>query len=206
MTRTTADQASSLGPLSAAELVRRWWRPAAVVVLLALAIGWRIVRADVGAPPNLELVTAASFAAALLLRNRVAALVPLLAAVASDLWLGNTSILWFVWGTWAVIGVAAVLLPRWSGGRRYVAALGFGVGGSLFFYLATNAGVWFLGRGRWYADSWDGLMASYVAGLPFLRTMLLGNLVLVPAAALVVTLVERWERTRSLAARAAPAA
>ena len=194
-----------LGDLSWGDLARRWWRPAVVVVLMTFAIVWRLVRADIGAPPNLELVTAAAFAAALLLRNRVAAFVPLAVTIVSDLVLGNSSVLWFVWGTWALIGLSAVLLPRWTGGRRYVAALGFGVGGSLFFYLATNFGVWFLGRGSWYADSFDGLMASYVAGLPFLRTMLLGNLVLVPAAAGVVTLVERWERTRTLAATPATA-
>ncbi|WP_454300243.1 DUF6580 family putative transport protein [Salana multivorans] len=194
-----------LGDLSWGDLARRWWRPAVVVVLMTFAIVWRLVRADIGAPPNLELVTAAAFAAALLLRNRVAAFVPLAVTIVSDLVLGNSSVLWFVWATWAVIGLSAVLLPRWTGGRRYVAALGFGVGGSLFFYLATNFGVWFLGRGSWYADSFDGLMASYVAGLPFLRTMLLGNLVLVPAAAGVVTLVERWERTRALAATPATA-
>lgn len=204
--RVTGGGSERLGSLAFGELARRWWRPATVALLMAVAIGWRLVRSDLGAPPNLELVTAAAFAGALLLRNRVAAFVPLVVAIASDLVLGNTSVLWFVWGTWAVIGLASVLLPRWTGGRRYVAALGFGVGGSLFFYLTTNAGVWFLGRGRWYADGVDGLMASYVAGLPFLRTMLLGNLVLVPAAAGVVTLVERWERTHALATRPAPTA
>jgi hypothetical protein len=41
-----------------------------------------------------------------------------------------------------------------------------------------------------------------VAGLPFLRTMLLGNVVLVPLAAVVASLVERAE----LGASTAPAA
>lgn len=199
---TTHDGAARLGPLTLRELGHRWWRPALAVLLVLLAVGWRILRADLGAPPNLELVTAATFGAALLLRHRVAALVPLAIAVVSDLVLGNVAVLWFVWSAWAVLGLAAAWLPRWRGGRRYVAALGFGVGGSLFFYLWTNLGVWFLGRGTWYPDSWDGLAASYVAGLPFLRTMLLGNLVLVPMAAAVVSLVERWERTHALAGRA----
>lgn len=182
-----------VGALTLRELGQAWWRPAAVVLLMALAIGWRLVRTDLGAPPNLEFMTASTFAAALLLRHRVAALVPLLVAVASDLVLGNTAVLWFVWGAWAMIGLAAVVLPRWRGRRRYIAALGFGLGGSVFFYLLTNAGVWLLGRGAWYSDSLDGLAASYVAGLPFLRTMLIGNLLLVPALAVVVSLAERWE-------------
>ena len=51
-------------------VVTRWWRPALVVGLAALAVVWRLVRADLGAPPNLELVTASTFGATILLRSR----------------------------------------------------------------------------------------------------------------------------------------
>ena len=75
-----------------------------------------------------------------------------------------------------------------------------GVGGSLWFFAWTNFGVWLMDG--LYPSTLDGLLASYVAGLPFLRTMLLGNLVLVPLAAVVASLVERAE----LSAMTAPAA
>jgi len=177
------------------DLAHRWWRVAVVVALLALAVVWRLVKDDLGAPPNLELSTAATFAAALLLRNRAAAAGPIVVAIVSDLALGNTSILAFTWSAWAVIGVVAVLLPRYrSGWKRYATALGLGVGGSLWFFLWTNFGVWVVSDGSWYPRTLGGLMDSYVAGLPFLRPMLVGNLVLVPLAAGVVTLVERLER------------
>ncbi|MEK8228802.1 DUF6580 family putative transport protein [Oerskovia sp. M15] len=58
---------------------------------------------------------------------------------------------------------------------------GLGIGGSLWFFVWTNFGTWFQGRGVWYPAGLDGLVASYVAGLPFLRTMLIGNLVLLPS-------------------------
>jgi len=193
------DARDVLSRLSWRDLAHRWWRVAAVVALLALAVVWRLVKDDLGAPPNLELATAASFAAALLLRNRAAAAAPIVVAVVSDLALGNTSILVFTWSAWAVIGVASVLLPRFRGGRhggwkRYATALGFGVGSSLWFFLWTNFGVWLMGDGAWYPHTAGGLVDCYVAGLPFLRPMLVGNLVLVPLAAGVVTLVERLER------------
>ena len=180
--------------LTAPELLRRWWRPAVVVLVVGAAVVWRLVKDDLGAPPNLELSTAAAFLAALLLRNRLAALAPLAVVAVSDLMLGNSEVLLFTWTAWALIGLAALWTRHTRGARRFVAALGFGVGGTLFFYLWTNFGVWLQGRGTFYPAGADGLAASYVAGLPFLRPMLLGNLLLLPATVLVVGLVERIER------------
>lgn len=184
----------ALRDLTLTELAHRWWRPALAVAVVALAVGWRLVRADLGAPPNLELVTAATFFAAVILRHRAAVLVPFAAAAVSDALLGNTSILIFTWTAWAVIGLGALLVRRTTGLRRLGAAVGLGVGGSVWFFLWTNFGVWVQSRGTFYAPGVDGLLASYVAGLPFFRTMLLGNLVLVPLAAAAVALVERTER------------
>jgi hypothetical protein len=193
------DARDVLSRLSWRDLAHRWWRVAIVVALLVGAVVWRLVKDDLGAPPNLELATAATFAGALLLRNRAAAVAPLVVAVVSDLVLGNTSILVFTWSAWAVTGVAAVLLPRFRGGRhggwkRYATAFGFGVGSSVWFFLWTNFGVWVVSDGSWYPRTVGGLVDCYVAGLPFARPMLVGNLVLVPLAAGLVTLVERLER------------
>ena len=195
-----------LRDLALRDLALRWWRPALAVAALALAVVWRLVRADLGAPPNLELLTASAFLAAGLLRHRSAALVPLVAVAVSDVLMGNSAILLFTWSAWAVIGLGSLLTRRVRvGWRRYAAALGFGAGGTIVFYLWTNFGVWLQWRGTFFGDGWDGLVQSYVAGLPFLRTQLLGNLALVPAAAAVVVLVERLERTRVTAAQVAPA-
>ncbi|MFC8921621.1 DUF6580 family putative transport protein [Cellulosimicrobium sp. NPDC057127] len=180
-------------------LLRRWWRPALVVGLVLLAVVWRLVRADLGAPPNLELVTAATFAATLLLRSRWAFVVPLAVTVVSDVVLGNTTIALFTWSAWLVVGLGSLLARDTSGWRRVGAGAAFGVAGSLWFFLWTNFGVWLQSRGTWYAPGVDGLVASYVAGLPFLRTMLLGNLVLVPLVAAGTLLVDRLETSRGLA-------
>ncbi|MBL0886563.1 DUF6580 family putative transport protein [Myceligenerans indicum] len=190
----SAVDAAPARDLTLAELARRWWRPALAVAVVALAVVWRLVRADLGAPPNLELITAATFFTAVILRHRAAVLVPFAAAAVSDALLGNTSILVFTWTAWAVIGAGALLVRRSAGWRRLGAAFGLGVGGSIWFFLWTNFGVWLQARGTFYAPGLDGLLASYVAGLPFFRTMLLGNLVLVPLAAAAAALVERAER------------
>ena len=186
--------------MEARDLLTRWWRPAIAVAFVALAIVFRLVREEIGAPPNLELVTSAAFVAAVLVRHRLAFLAPLVVAVVSDLALGNTSIALFTWSAWLVIGLGALLTRGTSGWGRVGAAAGLGVGGSLWFFLWTNFGVWFQGRGVWYPAGLDGLVASYVAGLPFLRTMLVGNLVLLPVVAAGTLLVERLERSRGLVA------
>jgi hypothetical protein len=189
---------STTPDLTPADLRERWWRPAVAVLLVVAAVVWRIVKDDLGAPPNLELSTAAAFAAAALLRHRAAMLAPLVVVMVSDVVLSNSAILVFTWTAWAVIGVASWWTRRAAGGTRFVVALGFGVGSTLWFYLWTNLGVWLQGRGTFYPAGLDGLAASYIAGLPFLRPMLLGNLVLLPVAAGVVALVERLERAHSL--------
>ena len=181
--------------LTVRELAHRWWRPTTVVLALAAAVVWRLVAPELGAPPNLEIATAATFLAVLLLRNRWAAVVPFAVVAVSDAVLGNTQIMWFTWSAWAVVGVGAILARHLRGPGRYAAALGVGVGGSLWFFAWTNFGVWLLDG--LYPSTLDGLLASYVAGLPFLRTMLLGNLVLVPFAALLAGLVERAETAAS---------
>ena len=54
--------------------------------------------------------------------------------------------------------------------RIGAAAVGAGIG----FYLTTNAAVWFFGSS--YPPTAEGLLASYAAGLPFLKWTLAGNL------------------------------
>ena len=184
----------------------RWWRVALVVALALLAVVWRLVREDLGAPANLELVTAATFAATILLRSRWAFVVPLAVTVVSDVVLGNTAIALFTWSAWLVVGLGSLLAGRTTGWRRVGAGALFGVAGSLWFFAWTNLGVWLQGRGVWYPAGVDGLVASYVSGLPFLRTMLLGNLVLVPLVAAGTLLVDRLEASHGLAATAVRAA
>jgi CHASE2 domain-containing sensor protein len=45
---------------------------------------------------------------------------------------------------------------------------------SILFFLVTNFAVW--AASSWYPPTPEGLIASYVAGLPFLRNMFIGDL------------------------------
>jgi len=46
--------------------------------------------------------------------------------------------------------------------------------GSTIFFLLTNAAVW--GFGGYYPRTGAGLMSAYVAGLPFFRNTVIGDL------------------------------
>jgi hypothetical protein len=159
----------------------RGWLAASALV--ATAVTWRVVNWHYGLAPNLELVTASTLVAATFLTRRAAVGVPLAIMVGSDLIIGNSPILLFTWSAFALIGLAGLVLRRWvkQPSKLLVMSLGAGLGGSVFFFLYTNFGVWLLGDGTMYAKTWAGLVQCYVMGLPFYRTMLLGNMVLVPA-------------------------
>jgi hypothetical protein len=118
-------------------------------------------------------VVAASLFAGMVLRSKALALaVPVVAMLASDLVLG--------WHDWRVMCVvyAALILPAALGliGRRYraiVVLLPLALGSSLLFFAASNFAVWaFSGM---YPHGAGGLLACYVAALPFLRDTLTGD-------------------------------
>lgn len=128
-------------------------------------------------PPNLSPVHGALLYAGARLRGPGAVLYPLVLLAASDLVLltavygrdlnaGHA----FVWlGFAAVTGVGRGLRGRARPAPIVAAALG----GPVVFYLVSNFGVWL--EGLLYPRTASGLMACYVAGLPFLRNSLIGT-------------------------------
>lgn len=141
--------------------------------------------------PNFAPMTAAALFGAAYLPKRYALLIPLAAAAISDYLLlyispfsqqvfnfsriqplgamvnGTTA---WVWGSFMISGLLGLLLRKNPGVLRIGSVT---VLASLQFYLITNFGVWAAGA---YARNLSGLGASYVAGLPFLRWTLLGDL------------------------------
>jgi hypothetical protein len=109
--------------------------------------------------------------------RRVAFAVPLIAMFVSDLVLAAT-----VYGFSALKGIPivylafglTVLLGRLLGPRCSALRVGSAsVGAAVLFYLVTNFGVW--ARGILYPPTWEGLVACYVAAIPFLCNAILGN-------------------------------
>lgn len=152
--------------------------------LIIIGIGERVIF-DLG--PNIELVTLSSLLASCYLGFPYAVIVPLAIMSISDILIGNTMIFIFTWSAYIFIGLAGLLLRRFqnSGFRLPLLTLPAAFTSSLFFYLWTNFGVWLQG---WYPPTLQGLITSYVMGLPFFKLNLWGNLLLVPLGFMTVEL------------------
>lgn len=165
-----------------------------IILASALIVLGIVGRMTLLSYPNIETLMAVSILAGTLLGWRWGAVVSLFSVIGSDMMIGNTAILLYTWSAWLAIGAVSAVAHRrhgktevWSGALRNT---GLGVAGTLFFYLWTNFGVWHIGG--LYPHTVDGLVLSYVNGLPFLRNQLLGNLLIVPGLSLVIVTVVKY--------------
>jgi len=121
-------------------------------------------------PPNFSPIEAvALFAGAWFASRSLAILVPLAAMLLSDVFIGFHSGMPLVYACIAVIALAGGFLGREAGALRIAA---FGLGSAVFFFVVTNFGVW-AGSGM-YPRTGEGLLACYVAAIPFFHNQLAG--------------------------------
>lgn len=122
--------------------------------------------------PNFTpIIAIALFGGAYLSDKRMAFIVPFLAMLASDYFLGFHNTILFVYIGFALaVGIGFYLRKKFSLLRLGGAVLG----GALLFYLITNFGVWLM-TGM-YPMTLSGLAESYIAGIPFFQYSLLGDI------------------------------
>ena len=123
-------------------------------------------------PPNFAPATAvALFGCVFFSRRWHAAAVVVLGMIVGDWFIGfyDTGVLLTVYASMLLPLAARHFLGKPTALRLGAVAVLAGFG----FYLTTNAAVWFFTNA--YPPNLDGLAASYIAGLPFLKWTLLGN-------------------------------
>lgn len=123
--------------------------------------------------PNFTPVAAiAIFGGAYINRKSLAFLLPIIAMFISDMIIGfHTTMLAVYAGMIASVGIGMMLRNKVKVGNVIIAS----VSSSLVFFLITNFASWYTGLMP-YSKDFAGLMAAYVAGLPFFNTSLLGDL------------------------------
>lgn len=154
-----------------------------VFLLLGVALLGRLLPH----PPNFTPLGAiALFGAAVLGHRFLAVLLPFAALYLSDLVLNNTLYAayheGFFWGVnWSVylgfaviIGLGFLALRGRELAPKRLAVTAIGASG--LFFLITNFFAWYVDPLQLYPDNAAGLVASYVAALPFLFNSLLGDL------------------------------
>jgi hypothetical protein len=123
-------------------------------------------------PPNMASVTAvALFGGAYFSDKRIAFLVPLAALFLSDLILGFYHHMEVVYLSFALIVCIGLWLQR---NRSAPTIAGAALASSTIFFLLTNFGVWAFGS--LYPRTLDGLIACYMAAIPFFGNTLQGDL------------------------------
>ncbi|MCS6790033.1 MAG: hypothetical protein NZ580_03545 [Bacteroidia bacterium] len=122
-------------------------------------------------PPNFTPVEAVSiYGGAWLQPIWLAYATPVLVMAITDFILGWHNLWPFTWGG-MVLG--AVLGRNWLEPGRWRSAAGLGLLQSTLFFLITNFGVWLQG---YYGYTSQGLIACYIAAIPFYHYQVLGAL------------------------------
>lgn len=140
-----------------------------IIALIILAAGLRLIPHM----PNVAPIAALALLSGVTLRRPWSLIVPLVAMLASDIFIGfdTLPITLSVYASFALTVVIGQWLARQKNPMHLLSA-SF-VSSSLFFII-TNAAVWQFSK--MYPPTITGLGLSYYYGLPFFRNTLLGDL------------------------------
>jgi hypothetical protein len=95
-----------------------------------------------------------------------------IAQLLSDFFIGFYDTMIFVYGTYLLI---ALLAFKYMISINFYKVLSSSVAVSIVFYITTNFGVWF--AMDLYPATTSGLIACYIAGIPFLKSMTLSTVI-----------------------------
>jgi hypothetical protein len=143
------------------------YRTLLALILIALAAALRIAPH----PWNFTPVGAmALFAGATLKNRRLAFLFPLLALFVGDIFIGFHKLIPIVYASFLI----NVAIGLWLRDRRTAASISLAtLLGAVQFFLITNFAVWQFLSG--YPHNSSGLLACYIAGIPFFWNTLAGD-------------------------------
>lgn len=128
--------------------------------------------------PNFAPIAAMALFGGVYLAKKQALIIPVVALFLSDLLIGfyNPYLMLAVYGSFLLIG----LMGLWLRKHKTIANIaGASLIGSIGFYLITNFAMWAiqpLMPQAIYPQSLQGLLDSYMMGLPFFRNTLMGDL------------------------------
>jgi hypothetical protein len=103
-------------------------------------------------------------------KKKIALLIPLSAMFISDIFLGFHKTVPYVYISFIIIALIGGLIKN----NKWQSLMLASLTSSVLFFLITNFGVW--ATGSMYQKNLDGLIQSYVMGLPFFRNTLISDL------------------------------
>ncbi|HQQ96868.1 MAG TPA: hypothetical protein PLX35_06370 [Cyclobacteriaceae bacterium] len=164
-------------------------RTSILIIMILAAAAFRVLQANntFSIFTNLTPAGAMALFGGTYFRNRwKALLIPVAAMWISDIfinrllyfdhWVFFYSGSWLVYGTFALMAVIGFFISKVN---LTTVALA-GVGAALLHWVVSDFGVWLGGTdfttGLPFTKDWSGLVRCYTFALPFLRNMLIGNL------------------------------
>lgn len=135
--------------------------------IIVLAAGMRLLPHI----PNVAPITAMALFGGVYLNKKYALVVPLLAMLASDIFLGFSAASPFVYGSFLLIGLIGLSLREHKRVKMVMLA---SLVSSLLFFVITNVGVWLVGG--LYPKTTSGLVGCFGMAIPFFRNTILGDL------------------------------
>ncbi|MGA8278110.1 MAG: DUF6580 family putative transport protein [Rhodanobacteraceae bacterium] len=149
-------------------------RSLVLILLILFAVGERLLVHFVPGliPYNFTPVEAiALFGGAYFADRRLAVLIPLAAMLLADLVIGLHALIPVVYGC---IALTAIVAEHLRGRVNTMRVAGYGIASATFFFVVTNFAVW--ATSGMYPLTGSGLMACFVAGIPFYPGTLAGTL------------------------------
>lgn len=141
-------------------------RNSSIFLIILLAVVARLIPHAPNFAPigGLALFSGANF------KNKIALLIPLSTMFISDIFLGFHSTIPYVYISFIIIALIGNLIKNNKWQSLVLASLT----SSVLFFLITNFGVW--ASFNMYPKTIDGLIQSYVMGLPFFRNTIISDL------------------------------
>ncbi len=140
-------------------------------ILMGVFIIGAIVARVIPHPPNFTPIAALALFSGAHFSGKAKFLVPLVAMIVSDLIIGLHATIPYVYGSFLIVIMLGIMLKANPSLSKLV---GYSLTSSVLFFLITNYGVW--STGTIYAKNTQGLISSYVMGIPFFRNNLIGDL------------------------------
>ncbi len=171
------------------------WHLGLAVTLVLFGAAMRLVEHPWNFAPMWAI---ALFAGAHIRDRRLALAIPLAALLLSDTLLQildpargfYLGMIFTYLGFSGVVGCGMLTRLARRSTSAYIAAVVVAwLGGSIFFFLVSNFGAWLTFPD--YPKTFNGLVQCYVAGLPFYRPQLLGDLIYIPLLFGAFALAER---------------
>ena len=114
--------------------------------------------------PNVTPITAmALFSGVYFTNKKYAFIVPVLAMLISDIFIGFSTISIFVYLAFILVGIIGIKSKKISITTVLIS--------SISFFIITNFGVWLIG----YPKTFAGLVECYTLAIPFFRNSLIGD-------------------------------